>query len=146
MSSPPLSLLFLLSSCDGQAEPPEKEFMVCALDLLSGMSEGLGEGFESLLASSNLLQLLLQVQYIVFFFHTVRRVAWGVGMSCMLTSPVEFFFVLFFLWLLSFGIFLLLLHTVRSKKQMACDFCWGRIYNRQSWTTKSCLCFIDSNA
>ncbi|CAN0380308.1 unnamed protein product, partial [Laminaria digitata] len=34
--------------------------MVCALDLLSGMSEGLGSGFESLMASSNLLQLLLQ--------------------------------------------------------------------------------------
>ncbi|CAB1119753.1 unnamed protein product [Ectocarpus sp. CCAP 1310/34] len=43
-----------------QTEPPEKEFMVCALDLLSGMSEGLGGSFGSLLASSNLLQLLLQ--------------------------------------------------------------------------------------
>eukprot|EP00903_Cladosiphon_okamuranus_P010633 g10055.t1 len=43
-----------------QAEPPEKEFMVCALDLLSGMSEGLGGGFGALLANSNLLQMLLQ--------------------------------------------------------------------------------------
>lgn len=47
-------------------EPPEKEFMVCALDLLSGMSEGLGQGFETLLASSNLLPLLLQVN--LFFY------------------------------------------------------------------------------
>ncbi|CAM9616045.1 unnamed protein product, partial [Hapterophycus canaliculatus] len=43
-----------------QVEPPEKEFMVCSLDLLSGMSEGLGSGFGALLASSNLLQILLQ--------------------------------------------------------------------------------------
>ncbi|CAM9750697.1 unnamed protein product, partial [Scytosiphon promiscuus] len=43
-----------------QVEPPEKEFMVCSLDLLSGMSEGLGSGFGTLLASSNLLPILLQ--------------------------------------------------------------------------------------
>lgn len=45
-----------------QVEPPDKEFMVCALDLLSGMLEGLGGRFGPLLASSNLLQMLVQVR------------------------------------------------------------------------------------
>ncbi|KAJ4964946.1 hypothetical protein NE237_016795 [Protea cynaroides] len=38
----------------------DKEFIVCSLDLLSGLSEGLGSGIESLVASSNMRDLLLQ--------------------------------------------------------------------------------------
>jgi len=38
---------------------PDKEFMVCALDLISGMIDGLGGGMESLVANSNLVQLLI---------------------------------------------------------------------------------------
>ncbi|KAI3916084.1 hypothetical protein MKW98_004525 [Papaver atlanticum] len=38
----------------------EKEFVVCSLDLLSGLAEGLGSGVESLVAQSNLRELLLQ--------------------------------------------------------------------------------------
>ena len=38
--------------------PPDKEFIVCALDLISGLSEGLGTGVESLIKGSNLLPLL----------------------------------------------------------------------------------------
>ncbi|OAY80367.1 Transportin-1, partial [Ananas comosus] len=38
----------------------EKEFIVCSLDLLSGLAEGLGSGIESLVAQSNLRDLLLQ--------------------------------------------------------------------------------------
>ncbi|XP_031260063.1 transportin-1 isoform X2 [Pistacia vera] len=38
----------------------DKEFIVCALDLLSGLVEGLGGGIESLIAQSNLRELLLQ--------------------------------------------------------------------------------------
>ncbi|XP_044508458.1 transportin-1-like [Mangifera indica] len=38
----------------------DKEFIVCALDLLSGLVEGLGSGIESLVAQSNLRELLLQ--------------------------------------------------------------------------------------
>lgn len=60
-----------------QVEPPEKEFMVCALDLLSGMSEGLGGGFGPLLASSNLLQMLLQVQPSVVVVVSVVGGVWG---------------------------------------------------------------------
>ncbi|WOL11529.1 transportin-1 [Canna indica] len=38
----------------------EKEFIVCSLDLLSGLAEGLGSRIENLVASSNLRDLLLQ--------------------------------------------------------------------------------------
>ncbi|XP_047309136.1 transportin-1-like [Impatiens glandulifera] len=38
----------------------EKEFIVCSLDLLSGIAEGLGSGLESLVLKSNLRDLLLQ--------------------------------------------------------------------------------------
>ncbi|XP_042462671.1 transportin-1-like isoform X2 [Zingiber officinale] len=38
----------------------DKEFIVCSLDLLSGLAEGLGGGVESLVAKSNLRDLLLQ--------------------------------------------------------------------------------------
>ncbi|KAL6346911.1 hypothetical protein AAG906_003028 [Vitis piasezkii] len=38
----------------------DKEFIVCSLDLLSGLAEGLGSGIESLVAQSSLRDLLLQ--------------------------------------------------------------------------------------
>ncbi|XP_041014474.1 transportin-1-like [Juglans microcarpa x Juglans regia] len=38
----------------------DKEFVVCCLDLLSGLAEGLGSGIESLVSHSNLRDLLLQ--------------------------------------------------------------------------------------
>lgn len=38
----------------------DKEFIVCSLDLLSGLAEGLGSGIESLVSHGNLRDLLLQ--------------------------------------------------------------------------------------
>ncbi|XP_042509616.1 transportin-1-like isoform X1 [Macadamia integrifolia] len=38
----------------------DKEFIVCSLDLLAGLAEGLGSGIESLVANCNLRDLLLQ--------------------------------------------------------------------------------------
>ncbi|RLM87679.1 hypothetical protein C2845_PM04G11430 [Panicum miliaceum] len=38
----------------------DREFIVCSLDLLSGLAEGLGAGIENLVAQSNLRDLLLQ--------------------------------------------------------------------------------------
>nr|GEX40015.1 transportin-1 isoform X2 [Tanacetum cinerariifolium] len=38
----------------------DKEFVVCSLDLLLGLIEGLGSGIESLVSQSNLRDLLLQ--------------------------------------------------------------------------------------
>ncbi|KAM3376781.1 transportin-1 [Capsicum galapagoense] len=38
----------------------DREFIVCSLDLLSGLAEGLGGGVESLVSQSNLRDLLLQ--------------------------------------------------------------------------------------
>ncbi|KAG9147492.1 hypothetical protein Leryth_007294 [Lithospermum erythrorhizon] len=38
----------------------DKDFIVCSLDLLSGLTEGLGSGIETLVSQSNLRNLLLQ--------------------------------------------------------------------------------------
>ncbi|RWS31760.1 transportin-1-like isoform X2 [Leptotrombidium deliense] len=43
-----------------QFDPPNKDFMIVALDLLSGLAEGLGGNIESLVVSSNIMQLLYQ--------------------------------------------------------------------------------------
>eukprot|EP00124_Ichthyophonus_hoferi_P003751 Ihof_evm2s348 gene=Ihof_evmTU2s348 len=40
--------------------PPDKDFMIVALDLLSGVTEGLGQNVENLVATSNLLPLLYE--------------------------------------------------------------------------------------
>lgn len=39
---------------------PDKEFMILALDLLSGLAEGLGSNVDQLVAKSNILSLLFQ--------------------------------------------------------------------------------------
>jgi hypothetical protein len=41
------------------ADLPEKEFVVCALDLLSGVAEAMENNFEPLVGPSNILPLLL---------------------------------------------------------------------------------------
>ncbi|CAG2114485.1 unnamed protein product [Medioppia subpectinata] len=43
-----------------QFEPPNKDFMIVALDLLSGLAEGLNGHLDSLVMSSNIMQLLYQ--------------------------------------------------------------------------------------
>ena len=43
-----------------QFEAPDKDFMIVALDLLSGLAEGLEHHIEGLASNSNLLKLLYQ--------------------------------------------------------------------------------------
>lgn len=43
-----------------QYEQPDKEFMIVALDLLSGLAEGLDGQIEVLVANSNIMELLYQ--------------------------------------------------------------------------------------
>lgn len=43
-----------------QYEAPDKDFMIVALDLLSGLAEGLGCHVEQLVARSNIMTLLFQ--------------------------------------------------------------------------------------
>jgi transportin-1 len=43
-----------------QYETPDKDFMIVALDLLSGLAEGLDGHIETLVVSSNIMQLLYQ--------------------------------------------------------------------------------------
>lgn len=43
-----------------QYDPPDKDFMIVALDLLSGLAEGLEHHIEGLVANSSILKLLYQ--------------------------------------------------------------------------------------
>lgn len=43
-----------------QYEAPDKDFMIVALDLLSGLAEGLGGSVDQLVARSNIMTLLFQ--------------------------------------------------------------------------------------
>lgn len=43
-----------------QYDPPDKDFMIVALDLLSGLAEGLEGHIEGLVANSSVLTLLYQ--------------------------------------------------------------------------------------
>lgn len=43
-----------------QNEAPDKDFMIVALDLLSGLAEGLNGHMEHLVVNSNVMQLLYQ--------------------------------------------------------------------------------------
>ncbi len=49
-----------------QYDPPDKDFMIVALDLLSGLAEGLEHHIESLVANSNILKLLYQCMQVSF--------------------------------------------------------------------------------
>jgi hypothetical protein len=62
-----------------QYEAPDKDFMIVALDLLSGLAEGLGGNIEQLVARSNILTLMYQCMQ-------VRPQAsvgdWGLRLRC----------------------------------------------------------------
>ena len=47
---------------NGQHPPiePEKEFVICSLDLISGLAESLGPAMEALIGRSNLRVILIQ--------------------------------------------------------------------------------------
>ncbi|OXB60203.1 hypothetical protein ASZ78_008166 [Callipepla squamata] len=53
-------LLELHNAQPDQYEAPDKDFMIVALDLLSGLAEGLGGNIEQLVARSNILTLMYQ--------------------------------------------------------------------------------------
>uniref|UniRef100_A0A8C9L8P6 Transportin-1 n=1 Tax=Pavo cristatus TaxID=9049 RepID=A0A8C9L8P6_PAVCR len=53
-------LLQLHNAQPDQYEAPDKDFMIVALDLLSGLAEGLGGNIEQLVARSNILTLMYQ--------------------------------------------------------------------------------------
>uniref|UniRef100_A0A1A8SI45 Transportin-1 n=1 Tax=Nothobranchius rachovii TaxID=451742 RepID=A0A1A8SI45_9TELE len=55
-----LAQAMLHQSQPDQYEAPDKDFMIVALDLLSGLAEGLGGTIEQLVARSNILTLLYQ--------------------------------------------------------------------------------------
>ena len=56
-----------------QVEPPDKDFMIVALDLLSGLAEGLEAHIEKLVERSNILSLLFQCMQVSSFKKKERR-------------------------------------------------------------------------
>ena len=68
----------------GQFEMPDKDFMVVALDLLSGLAEGLEGQIEQFVKDSNIMALLFQCMQVIItveFFNSLvtskKRVAKG---------------------------------------------------------------------
>lgn len=53
-------LIQMYSQQPDQYEAPDKDFMIVALDLLSGLAEGLGGHVDTLVARSNIMTLLFQ--------------------------------------------------------------------------------------
>lgn len=51
---------FKLCKQNNTFEHPDKERMIVALDLLSGLAEGLDRHIETLVANSNIMRLLFQ--------------------------------------------------------------------------------------
>lgn len=60
-----------------QYEAPDKDFMIVALDLLSGLAEGLGCHVDTLVARSNIMTLLFQCMQV-----RRARVCMSVWVSC----------------------------------------------------------------
>lgn len=73
-----------------QYEAPDKDFMIVALDLLSGLAEGLGGHVEQLVARSNIMTLLfqcMQVNSVRFGYMSHRRSGCSVASSVQDTMP-----------------------------------------------------------
>ena len=64
-----------------QYEAPDKDFMIVALDLLSGLAEGLGGNIEQLVARSNILTLMYQCMQVSPTDRATRPTQRG-GPSC----------------------------------------------------------------
>lgn len=69
-----------------QYEAPDKDFMIVALDLLSGLAEGLGGHVEQLVARSNIMTLLFQCMQVKYFTATSFNLKHATKQS--LTHPV----------------------------------------------------------
>lgn len=68
-----VDVLQMYSQQPDQYEAPDKDFMIVALDLLSGLAEGLGGHVDTLVARSNIMTLLFQCMQVrgAHAFHLV---------------------------------------------------------------------------
>lgn len=71
-----------------QYEAPDKDFMIVALDLLSGLAEGLGGHVEQLVARSNIMTLLFQCMQVgeSLFCARVDAVWSSYGCNCKMRA------------------------------------------------------------
>lgn len=80
-----------------QYEAPDKDFMIVALDLLSGLAEGLGGHVDTLVARSNIMTLLFQcmqvsrVQLLLEWFMSLIRLKITQVVSVLLLCSFSFF-------------------------------------------------------
>jgi len=62
-----------------QFEPPDKDFMIVALDLLSGLAEGLEGQIEQFVVSSNIMTLLFQCMQVIMYRVNLLRLSVELG-------------------------------------------------------------------
>ena len=74
-----------------QFEPPDKDFMIVALDLLSGLAEGLEGQIEQFVIRSNTMTLLYQCMQVNYTLQALRLIL-SVGKK---TACIWYFFVKF---------------------------------------------------
>lgn len=67
LSSAPLFVNQLSAQNPEQYPTPNKDFMIVALDLLSGLADGLNGHMDALVASSNVIELLFQSMQVRHF-------------------------------------------------------------------------------
>src|SRR5258708_2987380 len=80
-----------------QYDPPNKDFMIVALDLLSGLAEGLNGLIENLIASSKFMSLFCFDCNFLFYSHNNRGIGLRVSSrSCSSSSTVYQTLVYFF--------------------------------------------------
>lgn len=80
-----------------QFEAPDKEFMIVALDLLSGLAEGLDGHIERLVLNSNLMQLLYQCMQdpmpeviIIYLYICIRYTCLNImWLDCLVLSKYQ---------------------------------------------------------
>lgn len=75
-----------------QYEAPDKDFMIVALDLLSGLAEGLGCHVDTLVARSNIMTLLFQCMQVrrarVYMSGWVSCKWWSLALHCSGYLPI----------------------------------------------------------
>lgn len=72
-----------------QYEAPDKDFMIVALDLLSGLAEGLGVHVDTLVARSNIMTLLFQCMQVSRAPQRQRETLFSFKMFCLLSVAVK---------------------------------------------------------
>ena len=83
-----LFCLQMYSQQPDQYEAPDKDFMIVALDLLSGLAEGLGGHVDQLVSRSNIMTLLFQCMQVGHGFKECHLVCESADVSVLLQCDI----------------------------------------------------------